>query len=101
MRLCLRRREFIAVLGGGAVWPQQLGWTVGRNARIEERYASGSRDLIRKYAEEPVAQTPDVTRTSAGVVDPVGDGVCQKLGEAERQRYWNLNTVWLGNGRNC
>ena len=73
---------------------QQLGWTVGRNARIEERYASGNRELMRKYAEELVAQTPDVilvlgaasvgplqqvTRTIpivfAGVIDPVAGGL--------------------------
>jgi putative ABC transport system substrate-binding protein len=51
---------------------QQLGWTVGRNARIEERYASGSRDLVRKYAEELVAQTPDVILASgSGSVGPL------------------------------
>src|SRR5215467_10397202 len=90
--LMIRRREFIAGLGGAAAWPlaawaqqgervrrigylsggsaddplqrtlltaflqrlQQLGWTVGRNARIEERYPSGNRDLVRKYAEDLV-----------------------------------------------
>jgi putative ABC transport system substrate-binding protein len=136
MKICLRRREFIAGLGGAASWPlavraqqpermrrigyldggsaddpetqtlrtafvqglQQLGWTVGRNARIEERYASGNRDLIRKYAEELVAQMPDVimargsgavgplqqaTRTIpivfAAVTDPVGGGFVRSL----------------------
>ena len=75
---------------------QQLGWTVGRNARIDDRYASGNRDLIRKYAEELVAQTPDVilssgtigalqqaTRTIpivfAGIVDPVAGGFVKSL----------------------
>jgi len=77
---------------------QQLGWTVGRNARIEERYPSGNRDLIRKYAEDLVAQTPDVilaggggsvgplqqaTRTIpivfVGTADPVGGGFVRSL----------------------
>ena len=46
---------------------QQLGWTVGRNVRIDERHASGDRDLIRKYAEELVAQTPDVIPADGSV----------------------------------
>jgi putative ABC transport system substrate-binding protein len=95
--------------GGGAYEPenpltafvqrlQQLGWTVGRNVRIEERYPSGNRDLIRKYAEELVAQAPDVILASgggsvgplqranptipivfAGTVDPVGGGFVRSL----------------------
>ncbi len=131
----MRRREFIAGLGGAVAWPlaphaqqgehvrrigilmggsaddpelptfvaafvqglQQLGWTVGRNARIEQRYASGNRDLIRKYAEELVAQAPDVILApgsgSVGplqqatrripivfmAVDPVGGGFVRSL----------------------
>jgi putative ABC transport system substrate-binding protein len=77
---------------------QQLGWTVGRNARFEERYVSGNRDLFRKYAEELVAQMPDVITARgggavgplqqatptipivfAGVVDPVGCGFVRSL----------------------
>jgi putative ABC transport system substrate-binding protein len=77
---------------------QQLGWTVGRNARLEERYTSGNRDLERKYAEELVAQAPDVilavgagnirplqqaTRTIpiiiVGTIDPVALGFVRSL----------------------
>src|SRR5262249_10872645 len=77
---------------------QQLGWTVGRNVLIEERHSSGNRDLVRKYAEELVAQTPDViladgggsvgplqqaTRTIpivfGGPADPVGGGFVRSL----------------------
>jgi len=77
---------------------QQLGWTLGRNARLEERYTSRNRDLERKYAEELVAETPDVilavgaeslgplqqaTRTIPIVFvstsDPVGGGFVRSL----------------------
>jgi hypothetical protein len=39
---------------------QQLGWTAGRNAQIEYRWAGGSAGDIRKYAAELVALGPDV-----------------------------------------
>ena len=95
----MRRREFIAALGGAAAWPvvtraqqpdrmrligvlsggadtddprsrpnvaafqqalQQLGWTDGRNAKIEYRWPAGDANKVRKYAEELVALAPDV-----------------------------------------
>jgi putative tryptophan/tyrosine transport system substrate-binding protein len=40
---------------------QQLGWTDGRNVRIDIRWPAGSdADLVRKYAAELVALAPDV-----------------------------------------
>jgi ABC-type uncharacterized transport system substrate-binding protein len=39
---------------------QQLGWTDGRNVRIDTRWAAGSADDVPKYAAELVALTPDV-----------------------------------------
>ena len=39
---------------------QQLGWTVGRNVRIDTRWAAGDADRIRRYAAELVALAPDV-----------------------------------------
>src|SRR5262245_12739872 len=38
---------------------QQLGWTEGRNVRIETRWAADS-DHLRRYAAELVALAPDV-----------------------------------------
>jgi putative tryptophan/tyrosine transport system substrate-binding protein len=132
----MRRREFIAALGGAAVWPvaahaqqpermrrvgvlvntaaddpatqaryaaflqglQQLGWTDGRNVRIDARWAAGSAADTRKYAAELVALAPEVILSegspSAGsllqathavpivftlVVDPVGAGFVDSL----------------------
>jgi putative ABC transport system substrate-binding protein len=94
----MRRREFITLLSGAAVWPlatrgqeqarvprigvllnlaehdqetekrlaafldemQKLGWTEGRNLRIEYRWGEGNRNANRKNAAEIVALAPDV-----------------------------------------
>ncbi len=42
----------------------ELGWTIGRNVRIEYRYAAGDRSTIQKYAMELAALTPDVILAS-------------------------------------
>jgi putative ABC transport system substrate-binding protein len=96
MRICLRRRDFIAALGSAPAWPlaaraqqgmrrigvlhavaaddpqaqrrmtalvqslQQLGWTDGRNVRIETRWGAGDGERLRRYAAELVAFAPDV-----------------------------------------
>jgi putative ABC transport system substrate-binding protein len=71
----------------------ELGWTDGRNLRIDFRWASGDADRIRMFAKELVGLQPDVilahttpvtaalqreTRTIPivflSVADPVGDG---------------------------
>ena len=38
----------------------QLGWTDGRNVRIDYRWAAGNAENYRKYAAELVALAPDV-----------------------------------------
>ena len=77
---------------------QQLGWTEGRNVRIDIRWGMGDAERIYKYAAELVALAPDVilasgtptvapllqaTRTVpivfAMVVDPVGAGFVDSL----------------------
>jgi ABC-type uncharacterized transport system substrate-binding protein len=108
----MRRREFIALVGGAAVgWPivvargqqgdlvrrvgvlmalaaddpqgearvaalanglQQLGWTVGRNLRIDTRWAAANAADTRKYAAELVALAPDViVANGAAAVSPL------------------------------
>ena len=47
---------------------QQLGWTDGRNVRIDTRWAAGDADRIRRYAAELVALAPDVILASGGQV---------------------------------
>jgi putative ABC transport system substrate-binding protein len=77
---------------------QQLGWTDGRNVRIETRWAAGDAGAFHRYAEELLALAPDVilaaatpsvqalqkvTRTVpivfAIVADPVGAGFVDSL----------------------
>ena len=77
---------------------QKLGWTEGRNVRIDTRAGAGNPVTIRKYAAELVALEPDVIVVSGTtpvallleathtvpivftiVVDPVGAGFIQKL----------------------
>ncbi len=43
---------------------QQLGWTEGRNLRIDTRWGAANADDIRKYAAELVALAPDVILTT-------------------------------------
>jgi putative ABC transport system substrate-binding protein len=43
---------------------QQLGWTDGRNIRIDYRWGAGDADNMRKYAAELVALAPDVILAS-------------------------------------
>jgi putative ABC transport system substrate-binding protein len=77
---------------------QQLGWTEGRNVRLDPRWAVGNDADTRKYAAELVALAPDVVLAegspSAGallqathtvpivfylVIDPVGAGFVDSL----------------------
>jgi putative ABC transport system substrate-binding protein len=50
------RARFAAFLQG----LQQLGWTDGRNVRIDYRWGGGNADNIRKHAAELAALAPDV-----------------------------------------
>ncbi len=47
---------------------RELGWTDGRNVRIDTRWGAGNADEIRKYAAELVALTPDVILAAGGTV---------------------------------
>ena len=77
---------------------QRLGWSDGRNVRIDSRWAAGDANLIRKYAAELIALAPDVIlapgSTSVGpllqatrtvpivfttLLDPVGAGFVDSL----------------------
>jgi putative tryptophan/tyrosine transport system substrate-binding protein len=72
---------------------QKLGWTEGKDARIDTRWAADDADRYRRYSEELLALTPDVILASsspsvaallrvtrsvpivfANVIDPVGAG---------------------------
>jgi putative ABC transport system substrate-binding protein len=44
---------------------QELGWTLGRNARIDARWGAVDADSSRRYAAELVGLAPDVILASA------------------------------------
>jgi putative tryptophan/tyrosine transport system substrate-binding protein len=87
----LRKAAFVRRL-------QELGWTDGRNVRIDYRSAVGDDDRARRYATELVALAPDVVLASGAsivsalqratrtvpivfvnVIDPVGAGFVDSL----------------------
>jgi ABC-type uncharacterized transport system substrate-binding protein len=82
---------------------RQVGWTPGRNVRIDYRFAGGDAATSRKQAEELVALAPDVIVSSgsfstgtllrvthtvpvvfAHVPDPVGSGFVDSLSQPGR-----------------
>jgi putative ABC transport system substrate-binding protein len=86
--------RFAAFLKGLA----QLGWTEGRNVRIDTRWGAGDAERTRKNVAELIALGPDVILASGDhpvvglrqatrtvpivfvtVADPVGDGVVESL----------------------
>src|SRR5262245_10706866 len=77
---------------------QALGWTEGRNLRIDERWAGADTALLSAYAQELIGLSPDLIVTGAtngalllrqasppiptvfvGIADPVGSGVVPTL----------------------
>jgi putative ABC transport system substrate-binding protein len=124
----IRRRDFITLVGGAAVWPRaataqeakrvgvlmgwretdpdaklwlsaftqglsELGWTIGRNLRMDVRWSGEGIDQARSFAKELVDLQPDVILSSntpetasvqretrsipivfVSVSDPVGSG---------------------------
>jgi putative ABC transport system substrate-binding protein len=62
--------ESLARVGAFLQGLQALGWTDGRNVRIDYRWAAGDAERIRKYAAELVALAPDVILAGGGAVVP-------------------------------
>jgi putative ABC transport system substrate-binding protein len=99
---------------------QQLGWTEGRNVRIEVRWAGGDAGRVHKYAAELSAIAPDVVLSSGSVtigpvqqalrtvpivfvqvVDPVGSGYVDSMARPGgnitgfTQFEYSLSGKWL------
>lgn len=99
---------------------QKLGWTVGRNLRIDYRWTGGDAERARKYAAELVALAPDVILVAGGshvgplqrathtipivfveVADAVGGGFVKSLakpgGNATGFTHFefDISTKWL------
>jgi hypothetical protein len=64
---------------------QQLGWTDGRNVRIDYRWGGGDADRVRKYAAELLALRPDVVFASGGARGGVASGD-QRCADCVRNR---------------
>jgi putative tryptophan/tyrosine transport system substrate-binding protein len=90
-----RGLEYVTAFAQGLA---ELGWTVGRNVRIEYRWGAGDLDRFRRYAAELVALSPDVVLAASGsivsalqqasrtvpivfvnTIDPVGGGWVESL----------------------
>jgi putative ABC transport system substrate-binding protein len=50
---------------------QEVGWTDGRNVRIDIRWPAGDADRVRKYAAELIALAPDVILATGDTTGPV------------------------------
>jgi putative tryptophan/tyrosine transport system substrate-binding protein len=99
---------------------QRLGWTLGRNLRVEVRYGEGDEAVIRKHAAEIIGISPDVLVAGGGVPaeillkltrtipivfvitpDPVGSGFVETLSEPGGNATgfmmfeYNLCAKWL------
>jgi putative ABC transport system substrate-binding protein len=98
----------------------ELGWTIGRNVRIDYRWYAGNADAARKYAAELVAPAPDVILASGTlgvtaiqqvnrpvpivftlIADPVGAGVVNSLARPDGNATgfmlyeYSLSGKWL------
>ena len=101
---------------------QQLGWTDGRNVRIDTRWPAGDADRYRTYAIDLVGLAPDVILASASasvaalqhasrsapivfanVIDPVGAGFVASLAQPGGNAPGSprSNTASAGNGWSC
>jgi ABC-type uncharacterized transport system substrate-binding protein len=99
---------------------QQLGWTDGRNVRIDYRWSAGDAARLRRDAAELVALAPDVVLAGVGAtattlleasrtvpivfaqgIDPVGAGLVESLarpggnGTGFIQFEYSLSGKWL------
>src|SRR5262249_1855052 len=91
-----------------------LGWTIGRNVRIDTRWATASAAEIRRHAAELVALAPDVILAAAtstvgpllqatrtvpivfpNIGDPVGAGFVDSLARPGGSYEYRLSGKWL------
>jgi putative ABC transport system substrate-binding protein len=98
MNLAADDAEGLARVTAFAQALQQLGWTDGRNLRIDYRWAAGDPERFQRYAHELLTLGPDVTLASAtpsivalerasrtvpivfvAVADPVSAGFAESL----------------------
>src|SRR5262245_55939674 len=99
-----------------------LGWTIGRNVRIDTRWSGANAAETRRHAAELVALAPDVIRAHGSstvgpllqatrtmpivfpiAADPVGAGFVDSLARpgGNVTGLWNSNTARVANGWSC
>jgi len=97
---------------------QELGWTDGRNVRIEYRWGAGDAVNVRKYAAELIALLPDVIVASGGSLvgpllqltrtvpivftqtpDPVGAGFVDSMARPGGNATGFTNAEYSENGK--
>ena len=90
--------EAPALVGAFSQGLGELGWIIGRNARIDYRWYQSNAEAARTYAAELLALTPDIILASGthgaiavkqlthtvpivfvNVADPVGSGIVDSL----------------------
>ena len=78
----------------------KLGWTVGRNLQLEERWGAGNVEHLRKQAVELVALAPDAILASGKVAIPPllqATRPCQSYSSMSRTRLAQVSSIaWLG-----
>ena len=97
---------------------RELGWTDGRNVRIEYRWVAGDAANVRKYGAELIALAPEVIVVSGGAVvgpvlqlthtipvvftqtpDPVGAGFVDSLARPGGNATGFTNSEYSENGK--
>jgi putative ABC transport system substrate-binding protein len=96
----------------------QLGWTIGRNVRIDTRWATANADEVRRHAKELVALAPDVILAHGGstvrpllqatrtvpivfpvAIDPVGAGFVDSLARPGGNATWFITSEYSLSGK--
>jgi putative ABC transport system substrate-binding protein len=73
---------------------QELGWTDGRNVRIDHRWGLGEADRLRKYAAELVALSPDVILAGGPPAVAASQQVTRTLPLSSRMSPIRLGSAW-------
>ena len=84
--------EFQARVGAFLQGLQQSGWTIGRNMRIDTRWATTSAADIRRPAAELAALAPDVMLASGAAAPAAVQQTSPTIPATVRRRYlWHMS----------
>jgi hypothetical protein len=98
MNLPADSSEAPARVGGLAQGLAELGWTIGRNVKIEYRWAAGDANRNRRYAAELVALAPEL-RCIWQQLARANAATCPQLAKADFTSFHtHLRWMWPGAG---